>query len=121
MEENPFITFLNKQTEDKRGLLLYLKNFILDFNKEITTTYRYKTLFFDYKGKWMCYLTATQKDGVYLSFLDGRKMVEHPRLVSEGRKMVKIYKVPADENINRKELNMILKNACEIIEMNIRK
>ena len=56
---------------------------------------------------------------IYISFVKGNK-VAHPKLVSEGRKQMKIYKISPEKNINTKELIAICKLLKKVYDLRCR-
>src|SRR6476469_7944174 len=94
------------QPEPFRSAILFLRNF---FVHEINLEERIKfnTPFYYYKGKWYAFLSYDSKKGeLYMSFVKGNK-VSHNKLVSEGRKQMKIYRIDAFNDIDCEELTDI--------------
>ncbi len=73
--------------------------------------WKFNTPFYYYKGKWFGYLSYSEKrhHEIYIGFIKGYK-VKHKKLLSEGRKQIKVYRIDATKNINLKEL-------IEIVEL----
>lgn len=65
------------------------------------------TPFYYYKGKWFCFLNYDPKTReIYISFVKGNQVL-HPKLLSEGRKQMKIYRIDPEKTIHIKELTTI--------------
>lgn len=65
---------------------------------------KFNTPFYYYNGKWFCFVSYDgKKRDIYISFVKGNQ-VTHPKLLSEGRKQMKIYKILPEKNINVNEL-----------------
>ncbi len=105
---------INKQRPEYAEIMLFLRGHLLSYNKNIAETFKYMTLYYEYKGKGICYMHL-KDDYVYLGFTGGSK-IKHPKLAKEGRKYIKVFKCFIDKNIDRKSLNEILKLTCGIID-----
>lgn len=101
--------------EPEQSAFLFLRQF---FKNEIDLqeSIKFNTPFYYYKSKWFCYLSyGKKKNDIYVGFLNGYK-VSHPKLVAEGRKQVKIYKIFPEKDINAKELMSICKLLKKVYE-----
>lgn len=107
-----------KQPPEYAEIMLFLRKHLTSFDKNIMETFKYMTLYYEYKGKGICYMHL-KDDYVYLGFTGGNKL-KHPKLVSEGRKYIKIFKCFINENIDVKSLDIVLKNACKVIDKNLK-
>jgi hypothetical protein len=86
--------------EPQRSALLFLRNFLtreIGLDEHI----KFNTPFYNYKGKWFCYISysAKRKHEIYIGFVKGF-MVEFPKLENEGRKQVKIYRINPEKDID---------------------
>ena len=100
--------------EPEQSCLLYMRQFLLESSPQITETWKFNTPFYYYKGHWFCYLIYQPKNKkIYLSFVQGYRL-NHPKLVSEGRKQMKVYYVKADQDIALKELKQIMRSAMAL-------
>lgn len=100
--DNYFLTL----PEPEQSALLFLHQFLMN---EIGLQFKRKfnTPFYYYNGKWFCFVSYdNKKRDIYISFVKGNQ-VSHPKLLSEGRKQMKIYKILPDKNINISELSKI--------------
>ena len=108
--DNYFITL----AEPERSCLLFLRQFILDFSNSITEKRKFNTPFYYVNTKWMSFLSFDPKTKeIYISFVDGFKM-QHPQLVSEGRKKMKIFRIDAHKDVDVKSLKEILEKAVKL-------
>jgi hypothetical protein len=97
--------------EPDRSCLLYLRELILDFSSDISESWKFNTPFYYYKGKWLCFISYDKKTRViYVSMVNGYK-ITHPKLLSEGRKKMKIFYVDAEKDTDVKSLKAILRKA----------
>lgn len=92
--------------EPEQSALLFLHDFLMkDTNLQFKR--KFNTPFYYYNGKWFCFISYDgKKRDIYISFVKGNQ-VTHPKLHSEGRKQMKIYKIFPEKNINIKELRKI--------------
>ena len=105
--------YLQKE-EPVKGCLLFLRQHILDFNKDITEAWKYKMPFFCYKGKMFCYLWTNKKTGQpYIGIVEGRKL-EHPLLIQEKRSRMKIMMFDAEKDLPISTITDILKIAIAL-------
>jgi len=90
--------FLSKD-EPVKSCLLFLRDYILNFDKNITEAWKYGMPFYCYKGKMFCYLWVHKKThNPYIGIVEGRK-IEHPLLVLEKRARMKIMELDAGKDI----------------------
>lgn len=101
---------IRQQKPEYAEIMLFLRRHLLDYDKNIQETFKYFTLYYEYKGKGLCYIHL-KDDYVYLGFF-GRQELKHPKLLSEGRKIVKVFKCFVTKNVDVRALNAILHMAC---------
>jgi len=102
--------YLEKE-EPIKGCLLFLRQHILDSDKNITEAWQYRMPFFCYKGKMFCYLWTHKKNGLpYIGIVEGRKM-DHPDLIQEDRARMKILLIDPNADLPIDTINTILKTA----------
>ncbi len=107
-------TFFLEKNEPVKGCLLFLREFILAYDKNITEAWKYKMPFYCYKGKMFCYLWVDKKTKQpHIGIVEGRK-IEHPLLIIEKRSRMKIMKLDAGEDVPVKTIDTILKMALDI-------
>jgi len=107
--------FLSKD-EPVKSCLLFLREFILDYDKNITEAWKYKMPFYCYKGKMFCYLWVNKKTHQpYIGIVEGRK-IHHPLLIIEKRSRMKIMLLDAREDIPVKTIDTILKFAIDLYQ-----
>jgi len=110
--------YFNALTEPSRSCLLYLRDFVLGFSDKITEQRKNNTPFYYFNGKWFCFISFHPKTlKIYVSFVEGFK-IEHPKLVSEGRKKMKIFPIDPEQDIDVKSLGSILEAAISLIAKN---
>ena len=94
--------------EPDRSCLLYLRQHILQHSPHITEAWKFNTPFYYYKGRWLCFISYHKITRVtYISMVNGGK-INHPKLVSEGRKKMKIFYVDTQKDVDVKSLDSIL-------------
>lgn len=102
--DNYFLTL----PEPDQSALLFLHQFLMN-EMDLQSKRKFNTPFYYYNGKWFCYLDYNKKKrSIHISFVKGNTII-HPKLLSEGRKQMKIYKILPEKNINSKELTTICK------------
>ena len=104
----------NSLPEPDRSCLLFLRKFILDFSDKISEQRKNNTPFYYYDKKSVCFISYHPKTRIiYLSFTNGNK-IDHPKLLSEGRKKMKILYIDPSKDIEVKSLRTILKSASTL-------
>lgn len=100
--------------EPEQSCLLYVRSFMLSYSKHISEAWKFNTPFYYYKGKWLCYVSTNKKNkSIYIGFIKGHLM-QHTKLVSEGRKQIKVFHLDANKDIDVKSLNAIMKKALKL-------
>lgn len=103
--------YFNGLEEPYRSCLLYLRSFILDFSEQLTERRSNNTPFYYYDKKSICFISYHPKTKeIYISFVNGYR-INHPKLVSEGRKKMKVFRIEPDTDIDQKNLKIILSEA----------
>jgi hypothetical protein len=106
--------FYLQKDEPLKSCLLFLRDHILGFDKNITEAWKYRMPFFCYKGKMFCYLWMNKKTHQpYLGIVEGRR-IEHPSLVIEKRSRMKIMLMDAADDVPVDTINTILKMAIDL-------
>jgi hypothetical protein len=107
--------YFEKEEPIKRSLLA-LREHILNFDKEITETWKFNMPFFCYKGNRFCYFRMDQKKGIpYLGFNDG-KWIDHPGLTFEKRSRIKILLIDSAVPLPLDIIDTILKVAIALYD-----
>ncbi len=112
---NAIDEYFNQQEEPAKGVLLFLRNHILNFQLEITEVWRYKMPFYCYQGHRFCYLWVDKKTRQpYLGLVDGMR-ISNPLLVAGNRSRMKILMLDSNKNLPIKDINAILLDALKLI------
>lgn len=105
--------FLKKE-EPVKSCLLFLRDFILTHNENITEAWRYQMPFYLYKGKRFCYLWVQKKTQFpYLGLVDG-KLISHPELIQEDRARMKILLIDPEKDVPMKTLRFIVNASLKL-------
>jgi hypothetical protein len=105
--------FLEKG-EPVKSYLLTLREYILQYDKNITEVWQYKMPFYCYKGKRFCYLWVHKKfQQPYLGIVDGKK-INHSDLILEKRARMKIMLFDPMKDVPLKTIHAILKTALSL-------
>lgn len=100
--------------EPDQSCLLFLHGFILEQSPHITHAWKFNTPFYYYKGRWLCFISYCSKTSViYISFVNGFKM-NHPKLLREGRKKMKVFYVDANEDVPVRMLGVLMQLAINV-------
>ncbi len=105
--EEPIENFFLSLQEPEHSTLLFLHQFLVA-DMQLQTSRKFNTPFYYHQGKWFAFLDYHKKKrSIHISFVKGM-MVSHPKLLSEGRKKMKIYKINPEINIDVNELSEII-------------
>lgn len=108
---DPLDNYFFSKPEPLQSCLLYLRQFILSYNNNFSEQYKFKIPFYYFKNKWCCYLSISKKtQQIYIGFVQGHQL-QHPKLLGEGRKQIKVFYVDPEKDIDIKSLKQIL-NLC---------
>jgi len=102
------------QEEPTKSCLLALRQYILNFDPEMTETWTHKMPMFRYKGKLFCYLWTDKKTYIpYIGIYRGID-VDHPKLILGKRNKMKIMYLDPEKNLPVRTLNKILNLARDL-------
>ena len=111
--------FYLRQEEPAKSCFLSLREHILNYDKSITETWKFRMPFFCYKGQSFCYFRIEKKSGKpYVGFTEG-KWLDHPALVSEKRSRIKILLIDPTVDLPFNELDAILKAAIQLCDSSL--
>ncbi len=100
--------------EPNKSCLLALRDIILSQDENITVAWKYKTPFFCYKGKVLCYFWIHKKTKFpYIGIVRGNQM-EHPALLLENRSRIKTMLFDPNEDLPLETLEDVLKQALNL-------
>ncbi|MGZ3753192.1 MAG: DUF1801 domain-containing protein [Mucilaginibacter sp.] len=100
--------FYLQKAEPVKGCLLFLREHILHYDKNITEAWKYRMPFFCYKGKMFCYLWVHKKNGLpYIGIVEGKR-IDHPALIIEDRARMKIMLLDPTADLPIDTINSIL-------------
>lgn len=105
--------FLQKE-EPVRSFLLALREYILQYDSNITEAWKYRMPFYCYKRKMFCYLWVHKKyKQPYLGIVEGKR-ISHPELIVEKRARMKILLFDPTKDVPVKTIHSILKTALNL-------
>jgi hypothetical protein len=108
--------FYFQKEETVKSCLLFLREHILNYDKNITEAWKYKMPFFCYKGKMFCYLWVHKKNSLpYIGIVEGRR-VDHPALIIEDRARMKIMLLDPNTDMPIETIDAILKIALSFYQ-----
>jgi hypothetical protein len=100
--------FLEKE-EPVKSYLLTLRDYILQYDKDVVEAWKYRMPVYCYKGKMFCYLWVHKKyHQPYLGIVEGKK-IKHPDLIQEKRARMKIMLFDPTKDVPLKTIDAILK------------
>ena len=106
--------FYLQKEEPIQSCLVALRDYILDFDPQITEAWKYGMPFFCYKGKMFCYLWVHKKyKQPYLGIVEG-KLIEHSDLLLEKRARMKILLIDPNGDIPLNTIETILRAALDL-------
>lgn len=110
---NPTDQYFESQKEPAAGCLQALRLFLLTFNPHIREAWKYRMPFYYYKGKMFCYLWTRKDSGQpYLGIANGIAL-QHPDLIIEERKRMKILLIDPKEDLPIEKIKLILTMAID--------
>lgn len=109
----PIDQYFLQKNEPVKSCLLFLRAFILRFDKHMTEEWKYGMPFYYYRGKMFCYLWVHKKyKQPYLGIVEGKR-INHPQLLLEKRARMKILLLDPAKDLPVKTINLILKSALK--------
>lgn len=106
--------FYLQQDEPIKGVLLALREIILQQDKDVTNAWKYGMPFFCYKGKMFCYLWVHKKyKQPYIGIVEGKRFDE-PFLIQEERSRMKIMLFDPNKDLPLKTIESILQKAINL-------
>ncbi|HEX8378588.1 MAG TPA: DUF1801 domain-containing protein [Pedobacter sp.] len=110
--------YLNKE-EPNKSCLLALRSIILEQDKKITETQKWRMPCFCYKKKMFCYLWTDKKtDNPYILLVEGRHLV-HPELEVGKRSRMKIFRVNPNKDLPLETIKNILQSSLDLYRTGI--
>jgi Domain of unknown function (DU1801) len=100
--------FYLQKEEPVKSCLLFLREYILNYDKNITEAWKYRMPFFCYKRKMFCYLWVHKKNGLpYIGIVEGKR-IDHPDLIIEDRARMKIMLLDPTADLPMETISTIL-------------
>ncbi|MFM9909867.1 MAG: DUF1801 domain-containing protein [Chitinophagaceae bacterium] len=105
--------YLNKD-EPIKSCLQFLRQHILQQDKQLSEAWKYGMPFFCYNGKMVCYFWIHKKLlQPYIGIVEGKKM-KHPDLIQEKRARMKILLLDPTRDLPMRKINQILKEMLSL-------
>ncbi len=102
--------FLNLE-EPTKSCMQALRDYILNYDANITEAWKYRLPFFLYKKKMFCYFWGDKKTGLpYIGFVEGRN-IDHPLLEQGNRKRMKILRIEPSQDLPIETIDEIMREA----------
>jgi hypothetical protein len=112
----PIDNYFLQKDEPVKSCLQFLRDFILNYDNNITEDWKYGMPFYCYKGKMFCYLWVHKKThNPYIGIVEGRK-IDHPLLVIEKRARMKIMQLDAGQDVPVDIINEIMGMAINLYQ-----
>ncbi|WP_077133944.1 DUF1801 domain-containing protein [Spirosoma montaniterrae] len=95
-----------------QSCLLALRDLILAQSERLTPAWKWNTPFFDYKGRYLFYLSARHKklDCPYIGVVNGNEF-DHPALTLGNRAQIKIMFINPEEDLPVEQITEVLQLA----------
>lgn len=107
-------TYFLEKEEPVKGCLLFLREYILNLDDNITEAWKYKMPFYCYDGKMFCYLWVHKKyKKPYIGIVEGGR-IKHPDLILEKRARMKIFLIDPEKDLPMKKINAIMKSVLNL-------
>lgn len=112
--DGPLGDFFMKIPEPQRSEFLFLRRFFLE-ESGLEEAWKFNTPFYYFKGKWFAFISYNAKKDheLYVSFVRGSG-IRHPALLSEGRKVQRIFRISSGKDININVLKSITEKLKEL-------
>ncbi|MFK8104493.1 MAG: DUF1801 domain-containing protein [Saprospiraceae bacterium] len=111
---NELQAFYLSKEEPAQACLLAMRDYILQYDNEMTETWTHGMPMFKFKGKLFCYLWIDKKTyAPYLGIYKGIE-IEHPELDLGKRNKMKIMTLNAEADLPLKTLDEIFKLAVAL-------
>lgn len=107
----PIDQFFLQKEEPVKSCLQFLRTYLSAFDPHITEEWKYGLPFYYYKGKMFCYLWIHKKYKQPYIGIVRSATIEHPKLLIEDRKKMKILLVNPQQDVPVKTITKILKQA----------
>lgn len=99
--------FFHFVQEPEQSMILYLRDFLMR-DMGLTESWKNNTPFYYYQKKWFAFISYNPKNNeLYISFVKGC-LINHKKLLSEGRKQQRIYCLESEKDIDMEELKEII-------------
>ena len=113
MIDNKDNFYVDKQ-EPNKSCLLTMRNIVLNYDKDITETWKYGMPCFCYRGKIFCYLWVDKKSNEpYFLMVEG-KHLHHPDLETGNLSRMKIFRVDPNKDLPISDINLIMIEALDL-------
>ena len=111
--------FYLQQDEPLKSRFLFLREHILNCDKNITEAWKFNMPFFCYKKQMFCYFHIYKTTGIpYIGFTEGKRM-DHRALVAGERARIKILTLDPEADLPITALDDILKLAIALCESSL--
>ncbi len=116
---NELENYYEHQKEPIKSCLLALRAIILNQDKHISASWKYRMPFFCYKGKMFCYLWIHKKHKQpYIGIVEG-KYFDEPFLIQEERSRMKIMLFDPNEDLPLQKIEAILQKAINLYKTGV--
>jgi hypothetical protein len=110
----PIDNWFLQQEEPAKSCIEFLRVHIPALDKRITEEWKYGLPFYYLNGKMFCYLWIHKKLGKpYIGIAEGNR-INHPDLLIEKRKRIKILLIDPSKDIPVRKINGILKKVIAL-------
>ena len=108
--------FYFAQKEPLQSCYLAIHDIILSVDRQITPEWKYGLPFFYYNGKMLCYFNFSKEHKQpYIGFMKG-SILTGQDLLSEGRKLVKIYLIDPEQDLDIVRIKFLIFSSISEID-----
>lgn len=106
--------FFEKLEEPNKSVFLFLIDFIKNYHPDIEIYYKWNLPYLYIHQKPLCYFWKDKtSQHPYIGFAKGNQ-IQHPKLIRGNRKLVSIYSINPDMDIDTKTISEILDKALTL-------
>jgi len=113
MASSPLDEFYSNLPEPEKSTYLFIRRHLLE-DPDMSESFKWSLPFFDYKGKYFCYLYQNKKSKLpYIAFSQG-KHIDHPALYFGDRTQIGAILFDPNEDLPMKTIDEVVALAKKV-------